>query len=91
MRAARKRNPPVVVITGASCGIGRATAHRHARRGARLVLASRSASALEVVAEECRAAGGEALVVPTDVTDEAAVQALAATAVAAFGRIDVWG
>lgn len=54
------------------------------------MLASRSRSALETVAEECRDAGADALVVPTDVTDEAAVQALAAAAVAAFGRIDVW-
>ncbi len=54
------------------------------------MLASRSRSALDTVAAECRDAGGEALVVPTDVTDEAAVQALAAAAVAEFGRIDVW-
>lgn len=54
------------------------------------MLASRSASALETVAAECREAGGEALSVPTDVTDEAAVEALARAAVAAFGRIDVW-
>jgi len=54
------------------------------------VLASRSASALETVADECREAGGDALAVPTDVTDEAAVEALAAAAIAQFGRIDVW-
>jgi NAD(P)-dependent dehydrogenase (short-subunit alcohol dehydrogenase family) len=80
----------VVVITGASSGIGRETARRFARRGARLVLASRSASALETVAAECRELGADARVVPTDVTDEAAVKELAAHAVAAFGRIDVW-
>lgn len=80
----------MVVITGASSGIGRETARRYARRGARLVLASRGASALETVAAECRDAGSEAIAVPTDVTDEAAMEALAATAVAAFGRIDVW-
>jgi NAD(P)-dependent dehydrogenase (short-subunit alcohol dehydrogenase family) len=54
------------------------------------VLAARSASSLETVAEECRAAGAEALVVPTDVSIEAEVTALAHAAVAHYGRIDVW-
>ncbi|MBW9118561.1 SDR family NAD(P)-dependent oxidoreductase [Microbacterium trichothecenolyticum] len=84
------RRPEVVVITGASSGIGRATARAYARRGARLVLASRSRAALETVAEECRAHGARALVVPTDVSVEAQVQALAEAAVAQYGRIDVW-
>lgn len=81
---------PVVVITGASSGIGRATARRYAARGARLVLASRSRPALEHVAGDCRAAGARVLVVPADVADEAAVHALAEAAVREFGRIDVW-
>jgi NAD(P)-dependent dehydrogenase (short-subunit alcohol dehydrogenase family) len=80
----------VVVITGASSGIGRATAHRFASEGARLVLAARSADTLEEVAEECRARGAEALVVVTDVSDERQVDALAFAANAHFGRIDVW-
>ncbi len=80
----------VVVITGASSGIGRETARRYAKKGARLVLASRSQEALETVAKECRALGGQALVVVTDVSSEPAVRALAATAVLEFGRIDVW-
>ncbi|MCH6230008.1 SDR family NAD(P)-dependent oxidoreductase [Microbacterium sp. CFH 31415] len=80
----------VVVITGASSGIGRATAGAYARRGARLVIASRSAAALETVAEECRAHGAEVLVVPTDVTEEGEVRALAAAAAGDYGRIDVW-
>lgn len=80
----------VVVITGASSGIGRAGALAFARGGAQVVLAARRAEVLEEVAAECRAAGGEALAVPTDVTDPQAVQALAAAADAAFGRIDVW-
>jgi NAD(P)-dependent dehydrogenase (short-subunit alcohol dehydrogenase family) len=84
------QRPEVVVITGASSGIGRATARAYARRGARLVLASRSRAALETVAAECRALGARALVVPTDVSLEAQVQALAAAAVAQYGRIDVW-
>lgn len=80
----------VVVITGASSGIGRATARAYARRGARLVLASRSASALETVADECRRLGASVEVVPTDVSVEGQVRALAAAAASAFGRIDVW-
>ena len=84
------RAEPVVVITGASSGIGRETARRYADRGARVVLASRSEPALETVAEECRARGAEALAVPTDITDQQAVHALAAAAVQRFGRIDVW-
>jgi NAD(P)-dependent dehydrogenase (short-subunit alcohol dehydrogenase family) len=81
---------PVVVITGASSGIGRETARVYAEKGGRVVLASRSRPALETVAQECRALGAEALVVPTDVADEEAVLALAASAVRRFGRIDVW-
>jgi short-subunit dehydrogenase len=80
----------VVVITGASSGIGRATARRYAKKGARLVLASRSKDALEAVAEECRALGAVALVVPTDVSHEGQVRALAAAAHSEYGRIDVW-
>lgn len=80
----------VVVITGASSGIGRAAAQEFARRGATLVLAARRAQALDEVARECKELGGHALAVPTDVTDEAAVQDLARRAIETFGRIDVW-
>ncbi|HYG87107.1 MAG TPA: SDR family oxidoreductase [Azospirillum sp.] len=80
----------VVVLTGASSGIGRATAQEFARHGARLVLAARRADLLEEVAEECRGWGAEAVVVPTDVTDAGAVKALAERANEAFGGIDVW-
>lgn len=80
----------VVVITGASSGIGRATATLLARDGARLVLAARRKEALEEVADECRALGAEALVVPTDVRDEQAMEQLASAAVATFGGFDVW-
>jgi short-subunit dehydrogenase len=80
----------VVVITGASSGVGRATALRFARQGACLVLAARRGSALRDVAAECERLGASALPVMTDVTDAAAVDALAAVAVANFGVIDVW-
>jgi NAD(P)-dependent dehydrogenase (short-subunit alcohol dehydrogenase family) len=79
----------VVVITGASSGIGRAAAVEFARRGARLVLAARGVPALEEVAALCRRAGAQALVVGTDVTDEEAVRRLAAKALELTGRIDV--
>jgi NADP-dependent 3-hydroxy acid dehydrogenase YdfG len=81
---------PVVVLTGASSGIGRATAHVLARRGARLVLAARDAAALEGVANECKELGSTAIVVPTDVTDARAVRDLAESALSQFGTMDVW-
>ena len=86
----RKVEDSVVVITGASSGIGRAAALAFARRGACLVLAARREGVLRDVARECEQLGGRAIHVPTDVTDEAAVEALANRAVEQFGRIDVW-
>jgi NAD(P)-dependent dehydrogenase (short-subunit alcohol dehydrogenase family) len=80
----------VVVITGAASGIGRATARRCAAAGAGVVLVDIDGAAVEAVADACRAGGGRAVAVVADVQDEAAVEAAAARALAAFGRIDVW-
>jgi NADP-dependent 3-hydroxy acid dehydrogenase YdfG len=79
----------VVAITGASAGIGRATAIRLARNGVAEVLCARRAAALEAVAEEVRAAGAQALAIVADVTDAVAMEAFAAAAVSRFGRLDV--
>ncbi len=86
----RQPGEQVVVVTGASSGIGRGVAHAFAARGATVVLAARSAQTLTEVADECQQQGGRGLAVPTDVSDEAAVQALARRAVGEFGRIDAW-
>lgn len=78
----------VVVLTGASAGIGRELALQLAARGADLVLAARGADGLERVAAECRARGARAVAVPTDVADEAQCRALIERAAEAYGRID---
>ncbi len=83
-------SPQTVLITGASSGIGRATAMELAGRGARLVLVARGRDPLVEAAAEALAAGAQAaLVRPADVTDEDAIQAAVDAAVAEFGRLDV--
>ena len=86
----RKVEDSVVVVTGASSGIGRATARAFAASGAAVVLAARREEALREAAAECERRSGRALAVPTDVTNEADVHALARRAAEEFGRIDTW-
>ncbi|MFS8478530.1 MAG: SDR family oxidoreductase [Micromonosporaceae bacterium] len=87
---ARSVEDQVVVLAGASTGIGRETALRFARRGSRVVLAARNRQALDTLAAEVERVGGVPLVVPTDVSDPDQVADLAARAVERFGRIDTW-
>ncbi len=79
----------VVAITGASSGIGAATARRLANRGAAVVLGARRADRLDALAAEIRAAGGRANAVTVDVTDAGDLQRLVDTAVSEYGRLDV--
>ena len=85
-----KLRDAVVIVTGASSGLGRATAVELADRGATLVLAARRSDALEDTARQCRSKAPYAITVETDVTVEEEVQALAQRALDEFGRIDVW-
>ncbi len=82
-------NERVIVLTGASDGIGAELARQLAAERPKLVLAARGRDALERVAEACRAQGAQAIVVPTDVASEDDCRRLIESAVAAFGRIDV--
>ncbi|WP_207458054.1 SDR family oxidoreductase [Azospirillum sp. SYSU D00513] len=82
--------PRTVVITGASAGVGRATAHAFARTGAHIGLIARDAAALEEVRGEVEALGGQAIALPADVADAKAVEAAASRTEDAFGPIDVW-
>ncbi|MFC5635809.1 SDR family oxidoreductase [Streptomyces bullii] len=80
----------VIVVTGASGGVGRATARAFAARGCKVALLARGRKGLQAAADEVRRAGGEALVVAVDVADAQAVDAAAQQVVDTFGRIDVW-
>lgn len=87
---AKRLRGAIVVVTGASSGIGRAAALGFAAQGANLVLAARGREALEEVAVQCRTRNVNALAVPTDISVEDQVGSLAAGALEEFGRIDVW-
>ena len=87
---AADNRPEVVVITGASAGVGRATAQTFGRRGARVGLLARGRDGLEGAKAEVEAAGAKALVLPTDVSDAQAVEAAAGEVEERFGPIDVW-
>jgi short-subunit dehydrogenase len=80
----------VIVITGATSGIGLTTARMAAKQGAKLVVAARDADALDQLVAEIKAAGGEALAFPVDVGINDQVEALGKAAVQRFGRIDTW-
>src|SRR3989304_5904203 len=79
----------VVIVTGASAGIGRGTARGLARGGARGALAARRAGRLEALATEIHGAGGEAFALPTDVGDPVQVEALVAGTLRRWGRLDI--
>lgn len=82
--------PPVVLITGASAGVGRATAIAFGRVGARVALLARGRGGLEATRRDVEAAGGRALVLPVDVADAAGVEHAASEAEQTLGPINVW-
>lgn len=82
--------PEVVVVTGASAGVGRATAREFGRHGAKVALLARGEEGLEAARKEIEAEGGEALAVPTDVADHEQVEAAAERVERELGPIDVW-
>lgn len=84
------RRPEVVVITGASAGVGRAAVREFARHGASIGLNARGADGLEGARQEVEAAGGKALVLPLDVADANRVDAAAEQVENELGPIDIW-
>ena len=80
----------VVVITGASAGLGRSIAHGFAAKGAKIGLLARNPEALNAAKLECEALGGQAIVVPTDVSDASAVENAASKVEDEFGPIGIW-
>jgi short-subunit dehydrogenase len=88
--ARRRTPPPVVVITGASSGIGLSTALEAAKQGAKVVLAARSQRTLAEVVSRIQDAGGQATAVVADVSRREDVERIAEVALATFGRVDTW-
>lgn len=89
MNTKKKFNNKIVIITGASSGIGKATAFAFAREGATTILAARSLDKLEAVAEEIRRFNPQVRVFQTDVTSQVQVQNLVEVVATEFGKIDV--
>ena len=87
---AERQKSEVVVVTGASAGLGRATVRAFAKQGARIGLVSRNQQRLEEAKKEVETLGGQALVIPTDVADAEAVEAAAEAVENQFGPLDVW-
>jgi NAD(P)-dependent dehydrogenase (short-subunit alcohol dehydrogenase family) len=90
MKRTEHFEPETVVITGASAGVGRATARAFGRRGARVALLARGVDGLQAARHEVEQAGGKALILPTDVSDPRQLESAAAATEAAFGPIDIW-
>ena len=84
------KKPEVVVVTGATAGVGRATVRRFAREGARIGLLARGPDGLDATKSEVEVLGGQALAIPTDVADADQVESAAAQVEEAFGPIDIW-
>lgn len=85
-----KSSPLVVVVTGSSAGLGRAIAHAYAKRGAKLGLLARNPEALAAAKQECEELGGQAVFIPTDVSDADAVERAATQIEEQLGPIDIW-
>ena len=85
-----KQKAEVVVVTGSSGGVGRAIAHAFAKRGAHVGLLARGQDGLDAAAREVESLGGQALAIPTDVSDHGRVEAAAVAVEERFGDIDVW-
>lgn len=86
----RNKKPEVVVITGASAGVGRATARAFGRQGAHVGLLARGEDGLQAAKREVEIAGGKAIVIPTDVAESSQVDAAAEAVETMYGPIDVW-
>ena len=82
--------PLIVAVTGASAGLGRAIAHAYAKRGAKLGLLARNPEALAAAKQECENLGGQAIYIPTDVSDADAVERAANQIEQELGPIDIW-
>lgn len=90
LRQNKGNTSEVVVVTGATAGVGRATAQAFAKQGARIGLLARGKEGLAATCADVKARGGQALAVPTDVSSADEVEAAAAAVEAEFGAIDIW-